>query len=197
MNLSNFSLKSLRQRDITLIILVLTVILAVLWYFYMFTPTRDRISQLTVDIDSLNAEVRQGEIAQRNLPELEESLAKAKQARDDFLAELPRESDVSNLLDSLRIRASESSLNLGSINKGGGGGSAIEDVRSIGFSLATTGNYGATMAFLDDLQSLKRFTKIQSVNLSVQDDGTTDDPEINTNFDFNVFVYTGDAGANP
>ena len=197
MNLSNFSLKGLRQRDITLIILVLTIILAVLWYFYMFTPTRDRISELDIQIDSLAAEVRQGETAQRNLPELEESLAKAKQARDDFLSELPLESDVSRLLDSLRLTAADSELNLTNINKGGGGNNAIEDVRSIGFSLATTGSYNATMSFLSELQSLKRFTKIQSVNLSTQDDGTTDDPQISTSFDFNVFVYTGDAGANP
>lgn len=193
-SLKSLKMPKLRQRDITLVLIVLSLLIAVAWYFYMFTPTRDRISELDNRIESLAAEVRQGEIAKANLPQLEESLAQAKQARDDFLAELPLESEVAALLDSFSEEASTYNISLSSINQTGSRSQAIPDVRSLGFSLASTGSFASTLGFLGSLESLKRFTKVESVNFSVNNDGTTDNPDLSTTYSLSVFVYTGSTG---
>lgn len=196
MNLASLNLRipKLRQRDITLAILVVSLLLAVLWYFYLFTPTRENISQLESQISSLQNDVRQGELAQANLPELEASLAKAKQDRDDFLAELPAESEVANLLESFRREAENNNVILSSISRSSARPSAAPDVRSLGFSLSTAGDYVSTMGFLASLERLKRFTKISSVNFAVSNDNSTDNPDLSTNYDINVFIYTGLVG---
>ncbi len=196
MNLSSLKLRMprLKQRDLTFIILGISILLGVAWYFYMFNPTRDRITELDTQISNLEAEVSQGEIAQANLPELEASLARAKQARDDFLAELPQESEVANLLESFRQEAEANNVVLASINRSSSRTDSIENVRALGFSLSTTGDYASTMGFLASLETLKRFTKLSSVSFAVQSDGSTDNPDLNTSYDLDVFVYTGSVG---
>ena len=195
LSLSNFSLRKLKQRDITIIIIVLTILLAVAWYFYRFQPSQERIANLNTDISRLNTEIATGERARDNLPQLEEALAKANIERAEFLRQLPAESEVSQLLDTMRTSASDAGVILQSIGEGRSTQEAIQDVRPMGFSLATSGSYGPTMTFLSTLETLKRFTKVQQVGLTTEEDGV-DNPNLNANFDFTVYVYTGeDPGA--
>ena len=57
LSLSNFNLKKLRQRDITIIIGVITLLLGVLWWFYMFQPSKARVAELDTQIVALNAKI--------------------------------------------------------------------------------------------------------------------------------------------
>ena len=190
MNLKDFNLRKLRQRDIALGIIVLTVILGVLWYFYMYQPAQGRIAELNTQIEELNADIRTGEIARDNIQSLQDELARLALERQAFLEELPLESEVSALIDQLRVGAETAGVDFNSVSQGGGGSEQIQDVRSLGFSVATDGSYVNTMNFLDILESLRRFTKIRQVGLSVQDDGVND-PSLNATYDFAVYVYTG------
>jgi hypothetical protein len=67
----------------------------------------------------------------------------------------------------------------------------IENVRPIGFNVATVGTFPETMAFVGILEQLQRFTKINQVSLSVSEDNV-DDPELNGNYNFTVYVFTGE-----
>jgi Tfp pilus assembly protein PilO len=196
LSLSKLDLRKLKQRDITIIVLVVTVLLGVLWYFYMFSPTKDRIAQLGTDIQGLDGQIQIGEAAKANLPLLEEQLAQAQADKADFLATLPKESEVADLIATLRQSAIDSQVDLTSISQGGAGSEAVQDIRSVSFNIATTGDFGQTMAFLDTLENLKRFTKVRQVGFSPEGEGV-DNPGLNTTFDFNVYVYTGSETADP
>ncbi len=196
LSLSNLDFRKLKQRDITIIVLVLTVLLGMLWYFYMFRPTQERIAQLGTENAELQTKIDIGEAAKANLPLLEEQLAQAQADKADFLATLPKESEVADLIMTMRTSASASGVELSSIAQGGAGSEAIQDVRSVSFNLATSGNYDNTMTFLDTLENLKRFTKVRQVSFSPEGEGATD-PSINTTYDFNVYVYTGSETADP
>jgi len=194
MTLASLDPRNWRQRDIAIGIIVLSVLLGVLWYFYMYRPAQEEIAQLEVTIEGLNADIRRGEIARDSIEALEADIARLKVERDEFLAELPRESEVSGLIDQLRLGATAAGVEFNSVSQGGGANEGVQDVRPIGFSVATQGNYGQTMGFLDILESLRRFTKIQQVGLSVNEDNQ-DDPPLSANYNFTVYVYTGsDAG---
>jgi Tfp pilus assembly protein PilO len=109
---------------------------------------------------------------------------------------LPKESEVADLIATLRQSALDSQVDLTSISQGGAGSEAVQDIRSVSFNIATTGDFGETMAFLDTLENLKRFTKVRQVGFSPEGEGV-DNPGINTTFDFNVYVYTGSETADP
>jgi Tfp pilus assembly protein PilO len=196
LSLSNLDLRKLKQRDITIIVLVVTVLLGVLWYFYMFNPTKDRIATLETENADLQAKIEVGEAAKANLPLLEEQLLQAQADKADFLATLPKESEVADLVTTLRQSALDSQVELTSISQGGAGSDVIQDVRSISFNVATSGDFGETMTFLDTLENLKRFTKVNQVGFSLDGEGI-DNPDLNTTYDFNVYVYTGAETADP
>ena len=186
----SFNLRNLRQRDVALILVVATLLAAALWYFYMFRPSSARITELETQIDQLNADIRTGEVARANIAQLEEQIARLELEKEAFLAELPLESEVSSLIDQLRLGATGAGVVFNSVSKSGGGNEQIQGVRPIGFTVATEGNYPATMTFLNILESLQRFTKIRQVGLSVGEQGVND-PPLNATYDFTVYVYTG------
>ncbi len=185
----NFSFSKLRQRDLAIIAIVLSLVAGALWYFYMYRPTQDRITQLEADISRLDIEIQRGEDARRNLPDLRLAVAQLEEDRRIFLSELPRESDISGLIDQLRGSAASSDVLVQRLSQGSAN-EQIQDVRPIGFSVATQGTYGDTMAFLGSLEGLQRFTKIGNVSLSLEDNASVD-PMLNASYNFTVYVYTG------
>ncbi len=183
------SLRNIRQRDIALILVVLTIVGGVLWYFYLHTPSQERIAALEADIQRLDVEIRRGEDARRNLPELRLAVALLEEERRVFLAQLPRESQVANVIDDLRLAAENAGVTIGSFSQGGTTAS-IDNVRPIGFTVASSGTFGDVMSFVGVLEGLQRYTKINQIALSVSADDTTD-PDLATNIGFTVFVFTG------
>ncbi|HET8985639.1 MAG TPA: type 4a pilus biogenesis protein PilO [Trueperaceae bacterium] len=189
MKLGSFNLRNLRQRDIAIIAIVLSLVAGALWYFYMYRPTQDRITDLENSISLLDIEIRRGEDARNNLPDLRLAVAQLEEDRRVFLSQLPTESEVAGLIDQLRLSAADSNVIVQSLSQGSAQ-EAIQDVRPIGFDIATGGSYGETMDFLTRLESLERFTKIRQVALSVEDNSSTD-PDLNATYNFTVYVYTG------
>ncbi len=189
MTRSRFNLRKLRQRDIAIIMIVVSLLLGVLWYFYMYQPTQDRITQLEDDIARLDLDIRRGEDARRNLPELRLAVAQLEQDRREFLAELPRESDVAGLIDALRLSAINSDMTVNGFGQSNASEN-IQDVRPIGFQINLQGTFQQTMDFLSRLEGMQRYAKVQRVGLNL-DDNTSSDPLINSDFGFTVYVYTG------
>lgn len=185
---ANFSLRNLRQRDIAIIFIVLSIAGAVLWFFYMYQPTQDEITSLETEITTLDSRIRDGQDAQRVLPDLRLTIASLEQDRREFLAELPLESEIAGLLDQLRLSASEADILINSFSQGGGGEN-VQDVRSIGFNIATSAPFFETMQFLGSLESLERFTKINQVSLATNE--TFSNPMLAASFNFTIYVFTG------
>ena len=189
MTRNGFNLKKLRQRDIAIIMIVLSLLLWVLWYFYMYQPTQDRITTLEDDIARLDLDIRRGEDARRNLPDLRLAVAQLEQDRRDFLAQLPRESDVAGLIDSLRVSAINSDMLVNGFGQANASEN-VQDVRPIGFQINLQGTFQQPMDFLSRLEGMQRFAKVQRVGLNL-DENTSSDPLINSDFGFTVYVYTG------
>lgn len=189
MTRSGFNLRKLRQRDIAIIMIVISLGLAALWYFYMYQATTDRITELENEIVRLDADIRRGEDARHNLPALRLAVAELEQDRLDFLAELPRQSDVAGLIDSLRLSAVNSDMLVNSFSQGSAS-ETVPEVRPIGFQVSLEGNFNNTMDFLSRLESMRRYTKVHQVGLRLSDNDSND-PIINSDFGFTVYVFTG------
>ena len=185
----SFNLRNLRQRDIAIILLVLSVLAGVLWYFYMYQPSQERIADLEAEIQRLDVEIRRGEDARRNLPDLRLAVALLEEERRVFLSQLPTESQVAALIDSLRTSAEGAGITVQSFSQGTAQ-SGVDDVRAIGFNVSAGGTFVESMGFVDLLQNLQRFTKLNTVGLSVAADDT-EDPDLNTSVGFTIYVFTG------
>jgi type IV pilus assembly protein PilO len=195
MKLGNFDLRNLRQRDIAIIFIALTLLAAVLWYFYMYRPTLQHARDLESQITTLTAQVARGEAAQRNLPALRNEVAQLEREREIFLSQLPRESEVAALVDEVRVSAADAGVVIAGISQGNVN-EPIQDVRPLGFTLSAQGRYSQVMTFLQELEELQRFTKIRQVGLAVSAEGAGADPQLESNFAFTVYVFTGnDPGA--
>lgn len=191
MKLGKLDLRNPRQRDIALAMVALSILAALLWYFYMYQPTRQEISDLELQVTTLSTQVARGIAARDNLPALREETARLERERLDFLAQLPRESEVAALLDELRLNAEQADVVIevlaqGNVNE------AVEGVRPIGFNLTARAPFERTMAFLGHLEEMRRFTKIRQLGLSVANDEGGADPALQSDFAFTVYVYTGE-----
>ncbi len=184
-----FSLRNIRQRDIALILIVLTIVGGVLWYFYFHVQSQERIAGLEADIQRLDVEIRRGEDARRNLPELRLAVALLEEERRVFLSQLPLESQVANVIDDLRIAAEEAGVAIVSFSQGGASAS-IQNVRPIGFTVASSGTFVDVMGFVGVLEGLQRYTKINQIGLTASADDTSD-PDLASNIGFTVYVFTG------
>jgi type IV pilus assembly protein PilO len=183
-----FNLRTLRQRDIAIIVLVLTVVAGVLWYFYMYQPAQDRITQLETDIQRLDVEIQRGESARQNLPDLRLAVALLEEERRVFLSQLPRESEVAALIDSLRLSGEAAGASVNAFSQGSAQ-SGVQNVRAITFSVSANGTFVQSMAFIDALENLQRFTKLNTVGLAVSEQAV--DPTLTTSVAFTVYVFTG------
>lgn len=189
--MKGFSLGKLRQRDVTIIVLVLVAAAVAAWYFLMYRPTLDEITALENERSRLELEVQRGEAAERNLPALREEVAELERERSVFLSQLPQESDVAGVIGQLRTAAAEAGVEFRQLSRTGASEN-IQDVRPVGFQLNTSGNFGETVTFLQTVEDLQRFTKISSVALSRSGDEDSDDPGLDSSVSLTVYVYTGD-----
>ncbi|MEZ4631855.1 MAG: type 4a pilus biogenesis protein PilO [Deinococcales bacterium] len=185
------ALKKLKQRDIALILIVLSVLAAVAWWFYMYQPTQERIEGLKNDIIRLEADIQKAERAKRSLPQLQAEVDKLEAERLAFLAELPKENEVAQLLDRLREAARVADVTLSEVTSRGPERDEIQGVRPLGFNVMTQGHYMNTVSFLQALEAFKRFTKIREVGFSLTEEGILD-PLLDTDYNFTVYTFTGD-----
>lgn len=185
-------LRNLRQRDWAIIAIILTVAAGAAWWYFMYQPTQDRIAVLEVEIDELEAEVARGEAARRNLPDLREAVARLEVDRRRFLSEIPNERELASLFASLRETAVQTGVTFDAYNAPSVDDGNIDDVTELTFDFTTQGTYPETVAFLRALEDLQRFTQIESVDLTLDDEANPGDPTIGASYEFRVFVYTGE-----
>ncbi len=185
-----FSSLQLQPYQVAIILIIITVLLGVAWWYLLFQPTTERVSQLKDEIQTLENKIAEAKRVEKALPRLRAELEELEIEREKFLSELPKENEIAQLIDRLRITASSANVILNQINNNGSPRQAADDVRPFNFSVDTEGAYFDTLDFLEGLESFRRFTKIQQVNFSIQDT-QSEDPLLDTNYNFTIYTFTG------
>lgn len=180
----------LAGRELALLSLCAAVLVGLLWYFYLYSPTRAHITQLRGENLGLETQIATGRAARASLPELRAEVARLERERDVFLAQLPEANEVAEMLDQLRDAARDANVSFTGLQNSGPGGEVVSGVRLLNFTLATEGNYARTIGFLRLLEALPRFTRVQRVALTAGTEAQAD-PTLAATYDFTVYVYTG------
>ncbi len=197
-------LSRLSSRNIALIIVGICILLSVSWWTLLYTPTQANIATLQTEIgdelaptpESLRGRKQVGERARANVTQLCVTVASLKTEQAVFLQKLPDRTKLADLIDDLKNKILASRAEINSISPSAGTTANLPaGVRTLNLSLALDGTWSSITNVLQSVESLQRFSKVETVSLSVSGTGSLD-PKLGTQIAMTTYVYDNPATAN-
>ncbi len=190
-------LSKLKQRDIALIAIVLTVLLLIMWYFLMYQKVQDDIQAKTTELEGIQKEYQDAQSAVASLPTLRQAVAELDVQQVAYLRRLPKAADLAKVLEELSDNITASNASLLSIGQTSGGtapvGSTIPaGVQPISINLAVSGKFDAIYRVLQSVEKMQRFTTLNTLDLNMATPESFD-PALNARLA--ITVYTFDVAA--
>lgn len=184
------NLSRLGQREWALLVMALTVVLALLWYFLLIVPLRQETETVRNEIATLIPERDRGRQAQRALPELRAAIAELQAERQAFLRALPREERLGEVLNALLSEAARSGVTVRALNRSPTS-APVPEVRAVNLALSLEGPFPETYTYLKRLEGLSRFSSISGLSLAVAGEPTPN-PTLNTSLTLTLYMLAKD-----
>lgn len=162
-------LSKLSGQNIALIIIGLSVLIAAVWYFTLYTNTLTEMDTVRTEITALNDKKVVGERARANVVQLCQVVADLQRQKADFLRALPSNEQFSSLLNTLRVQTNATNGQINSIGRsvGAAAGSAIPTgVKAINVTMSLDGTLDSIRGLLGSLEQQQRFLKVENLSLS-------------------------------
>jgi type IV pilus assembly protein PilO len=197
-------LSRLSSRNIALIIVGVCALLGVLWWTLLFTPTQANIATLQTEIgdelaptpESLRGRKQVGERARANVTQLCGTVSSLKTEQAVFLQKLPDRTKLADLIDDLKNKILASGAEINSISPSAGNATNLPaGVRTLNLALALDGTWSSITNVLQSVESLQRFSKIETVSLSTST-ANSFNPKLGTQIAMTTYVYDNPATAN-
>lgn len=182
-------LAKIGQREIAIIVIILTLIAAAGWYFTWYGNAQDNIEKIQADIDRLTIERNRGLAAKRALPQLEATIASYESQIAEFLKALPPREEFASVLQDLSDRAKATGVTVKTIGRSPAE-SKVEDVRAVNVSLTLESPFPELFVYLKKLEDMKRFSTIDGLTMSLSE-ANSYNPLLSTNLTMTVYVYEG------
>lgn len=184
------NLSRLGQREWALLVMALTVVLALLWYFLLIVPLRQETETVRNEIATLIPERDRGRQAQRALPELRAAIAELQAERQAFLRALPREERLGEVLNALLSEAARSGVTVRALNRSPTS-APVPEVRAVNLALSLEGPFPETYTYLKRLEGLSRFSSISGLSLAVAGEPTPN-PTLDTSLTLTLYMLAKD-----
>ncbi|WP_038058065.1 type 4a pilus biogenesis protein PilO [Thermus amyloliquefaciens] len=184
-------LARLGQREWALIAIALTLVVALLWYFLLIVPLRQKTETVRQEIARLIPERDRGRQAQRALPELRAAIAELQAERQAFLRALPREERLAQVLNEILTEALRSGVTVRSFTRSPTS-APVPEVRAVNLALSLEAPFPETYAYLRRLEGLSRFSSLSGLNLSVQ--GQEANPLLSTSLTLTLYMLAKELG---
>jgi type IV pilus assembly protein PilO len=161
-------LSKLSGQNIALIIIAVSVLLAVAWYFTLYSNTLAESDGVRTEIVALNEKKQVGERARTNVISLCQVVTDLERQKAEFLRALPSNEQFSSLLNTLRIQAGAGGGRLNSVSRalGAAGGAVPAGVKSITLSMNLEATFDGIRTLLASFEQQQRFLKVETVSLS-------------------------------
>ncbi len=187
---------------IALIVLVLTILAAVLWYTTMYQQTLDEQAALRTEIADLDQKIVVGNTAKRNVPQLCTVVADLRVQRKEFLNALPSKEQYADLMRTFKLQIGNNKGQINTLSRAAGAtsGTLPAGVRAVSTALSITGSFTSMIGILQSLESQQRFLRMDGVNLSLGGGGanaaaSTTDPKLTAAVSVVAYVYDAARGA--
>jgi type IV pilus assembly protein PilO len=197
-------LSRLSSRNIALIIVGVCALLGILWWTLLFTPTQANIATLQTEIgdelapapESLRGRKQIGEQARATVTQLCGTVASLKTEQAVFLQKLPDRTKLADLIDDLKNKILASGAEINSISPSTAAAANLPaGVRTLNLALALEGTWSSITNVLQSVESLQRFSKIETVGLSTST-ANSFNPKLGTQIAMTTYVYDNPATAN-
>lgn len=209
----------LGQREIAFIVIGVTVLAAIGWYFMIFQPGQEQLRRLQTSIQQLDEQRVRGIQARANIAALERAVADLQAQRDRFFQALPRTEQMSAVIHTLQANATRTGVTLANLSRTPGSAADLQPraapgataaraaapqvnladvVQPFNVNLAVSGSFSAVFNYLLTIEEMTRFTKVRSLSITGGAGiGEVADPELTSNFDLQVFTFTGQEDGRP
>ncbi len=186
---------------IALIVIVLTILAAVLWYFNMYQVTLDEQAVLRTEIADLDQKIIVGNRAKANVPQLCTVVADLQVQRREFLNALPSKEQYADLMRTFKLQIGNNKGQINTLARSAGAtsGTLPAGVRAVSTALNVTGSFTSMIGILQSLESQQRFLRMDSINLNVGggNNATTEstaDPKLTAAVSVIAYVYDAARG---
>ncbi len=163
---------------------ILLILPVALFYFFMLTPTLDTIKGLKTKRDSLQAEVKKGEKAEKNLPQYRKELAEAEERFEHISIVLPKTKEIPDLLRKISDRGTSAGLDFNSFKPGNE--TPKDFYAEIPISIQIRGPYHNVGYFLDQVSKLDRIVTVNNIKMGAP---TKQEGEMLLNSSCNLLTY--------
>jgi len=203
----------LGQREIAFIVIGVTVLAAVGWYFLVYQPGQEQLRRLESNIQELETQRQRGIQARNNIAALERAVEELQAQRDRFFEALPTTEQMSAVIDTLQANAARTRVTLANLARTPGSASDLQPpaqtgttaaraatpqvnladvVQPFNVNIAVSGNFAAIFNYLLTIEEMTRFTKVRNLAITGGTGiGEVSDPELTSNFQLQVYTYTG------
>jgi type IV pilus assembly protein PilO len=187
---------------IALIVLVLTILVAVLWYTSFYQPVLDEQAALRTEIEDLDQKIQVGNRAKANVPQLCAVVADLQVQRKEFLNALPSKEQYADLIRTFKLQIGNNKGQINSLNRAAGATTGIlpAGVRAVSTNLNMTGTFGSMVGILQSLEGQQRFLRLDGLSLNLGGGNTpTDtnqaDPKLTAAVSVIAYIYNAAQGA--
>jgi Tfp pilus assembly protein PilO len=194
-------LSRLTGQTIALIVVGVTILVALLWYFTMYQNTLAEQETLRTEIAELDQKIEVGNRAKANVATLCTTVVELRAQRREFLRALPSSEKFADILRILKTQVGNNGGRINSLNRtnSGAGAQLPAGIRSINTNIATEGPFSALTGTLQSLEGQQRFLRLDNINVAVitnnQDEAPKPTgPDLNSQISVIAYVYDGARG---
>ena len=183
-------LSKLKQRDIALIAIFVTVLLIIIWYFSFYSPVRAEIDTKKTQLTDLQTQVASAQAIARQVPQLTKAVAELKIQQEEFSRSLPKTQEIGNLLRDLQGNLAASGSEILSVNQTPGIAVNLPPgVQAIGIDMNLRSTFDSLFQSLQALEGMQRYSNVDKLTISLQGDPESLDPKLSSTMTMTVYTF--------
>jgi len=183
------ALAKLKQRDIALIAIGVTVLLIIIWYFSFYSPVRADVDARNSELSDLKTQVSTAEAIAGQVPQLQKAVADLKLQQDEFSRSLPKTQEIGNLVRDLQGNLASSGAEILSLTQTPGTASGLPGVQAIGISMTLRSTFNSLYQSLKSLEGMQRYSNVDNLTVSLQGDPDSLNPKLGSTMAMTVYTF--------
>ncbi len=193
-------LSRLTGQTIALIVVGVTILVALLWYFTMYQNTLAEQDVLKTEIADLEQKIEVGNRAKANVATLCTTVVDLRAQRREFLRALPSSEKFADILRILKTQVGNNGGQINSLTRTAGASNSQQPlpagIRAVNTNIATEGPFTALTGTLQSLEGQQRFLRLDNINVAIvtnnQDEAPKPTgPDLNSQISVIAYVYDG------
>lgn len=182
----------LTGRNLLLLSVLATAVLALLWWFFVFSATREAMAQRSAELTEVRAQREGAQAARTQIPELEAQVAGLRLEQERLLSALPQQAQLGRLFGALRQEVRFAGARLNRFTVGGDApgvptGELAAGVQAIGVQMEVGGTFEQVYAVMQAVETMRRFANLG--NVALRSEGDVQNPDVQSTLNFTVYTF--------